>query len=137
MKDDYQTDFYGWCQLQAALLHAGQFDQLDIENLVEEVLSARRQERDALKNELAALMVYLYEWTHGTADLSLEKRALLLLPIRRTLDENPSITPELVAITQSAWERARFGLAMRGNFDEHDLPSRCPWTFENLTQGDV
>lgn len=128
----HANDFYGWCKVQAALLRAGQFDQVDVENVIEELLSAGRQEREALKNELAALMAYQYELTHGGAEPSAEKRALLVLPIRRTLDENPSLEPELVALTQSAWERARFALAMRGGFDEFDLPSRCPWTFESL-----
>lgn len=128
----YETDFYGWCQVQAAQLRAGQFDQVDVENVIEELLSAGRQEREALKSELAALMVCVYEWTHGGADPSSEKRALLVLPIRRTLDENPSLEPELVAITQSAWGRAKFALAMRGNFDEHDLPGKSPWPIDSL-----
>ena len=36
-KDLYKEDLYLWSQAQAALLRAGRFDELDLENLIEEV----------------------------------------------------------------------------------------------------
>ena len=36
-KDLYEEDLYLWSQAQAALLRAGRFDELDLENLIEEV----------------------------------------------------------------------------------------------------
>ncbi|MFS8831689.1 DUF29 domain-containing protein, partial [Synechococcus sp. R8-2] len=40
----YEYDFYAWTQKQAALLKSGQWDQLDIANLVEEIEALGRQE---------------------------------------------------------------------------------------------
>ena len=39
-KDLYEEDLYPWSRMQAALLRARRFDELDLENLIEEVEDA-------------------------------------------------------------------------------------------------
>ncbi|MGB3203351.1 MAG: DUF29 domain-containing protein [Nodosilinea sp.] len=48
----YDQDFYGWTQRQVDLLRTGRWEDLDIENLVEEIESLGRQERQELRNRL-------------------------------------------------------------------------------------
>ncbi|PSN10566.1 DUF29 domain-containing protein, partial [filamentous cyanobacterium CCP5] len=48
----YEQDFYAWTQHQAELLRAGQLGELDLENLIEEIESLGRQERQELRNRL-------------------------------------------------------------------------------------
>ena len=40
---NYDQDFYGWTQEQAALLRTGQLNDLDIANLIEEVEAMGRK----------------------------------------------------------------------------------------------
>ncbi len=47
---NYERDFYGWTQEQAALLRAGQLNDLDIANLIEEVESMGRSEKRELES---------------------------------------------------------------------------------------
>ena len=42
----YEEDFPLWAERQAALLRAGRFDELDLENLIEEVEDLSRRERE-------------------------------------------------------------------------------------------
>jgi len=44
---NYDQDFYGWTQEQAALLRAGHLHDLDITNLIEEVEAMGRSEKSA------------------------------------------------------------------------------------------
>lgn len=46
---DYQTDYYGWTVEQAELLKAGDWQDLDIENLIEEVEAMGRSEKEHWK----------------------------------------------------------------------------------------
>ena len=51
----YENDFYTWTQQQANLLKCGQFKDLDIENLVEEIETMGRSEKRELENRLIVL----------------------------------------------------------------------------------
>jgi hypothetical protein len=48
--DLYEQDFPLWAERQAALLRAGRFEELDLENLIEEVEDLSRRERDAVES---------------------------------------------------------------------------------------
>jgi hypothetical protein len=58
----YEQDFYAWTQQQTALLRAGQLAQLDVENLIEEIESLGKQERQELENRLGVLLGHLLKW---------------------------------------------------------------------------
>jgi hypothetical protein len=44
----YEQDFYAWTQHQVELLRSGKFEGLDIDNLVEEIDSLGKQQRQEL-----------------------------------------------------------------------------------------
>ncbi len=46
----YETDFYTWTQQQVSLLKTQQWDQLDTVNLIEEIETLGRRERQELRN---------------------------------------------------------------------------------------
>jgi hypothetical protein len=56
MKDLYESDFYAWTKEQAALLKSKTWEQLDLANLIEEIESLGRQERQKLRNRLGVLL---------------------------------------------------------------------------------
>ncbi len=58
----YDQDFYAWTQRQVELLRSGRWGELDIENLVEEIESLGRQERQELHNRLGVLLGHLLKW---------------------------------------------------------------------------
>lgn len=42
----YETDFYAWTQEQAKLLRKGQWNELDLPNLIEEIESLGKQDKN-------------------------------------------------------------------------------------------
>ena len=60
--DLYEIDFYAWTQEQSALLSRGQWQSLDIDNLVEEIESLGKQQKQELRNRLGVLIGHLLKW---------------------------------------------------------------------------
>ena len=58
----YETDFYAWTIAQAKFLQDGVWDCLDICNLVEEIESLGKQQRQELRNRLGILLGHLLKW---------------------------------------------------------------------------
>ncbi len=58
----YDEDFYAWTQKQARLLRAGEFSQLDIENVAEELESMGRSDRNEIESRLEVLLMHLLKW---------------------------------------------------------------------------
>ena len=74
----YETDFYGWTQEQIQLLHDQQWSKLDVPNLIEEIESFGKQQRQELRNRLSILIGHLLKWEYQSACRSRS------LPRRRT-----------------------------------------------------
>jgi hypothetical protein len=55
----YEEDFPVWAERQAALLRARRFDQLDLDNLIEEVEDLSRREREAVESLLETVVEHL------------------------------------------------------------------------------
>jgi rhamnogalacturonyl hydrolase YesR len=68
----YETDFHAWTQEQIRLLRAlsevserdRQWHQLDLVNLIEEVESLGKQQRQELRNRLSVLLGHLLKWQY-------------------------------------------------------------------------
>jgi hypothetical protein len=58
----YKTDFYVWTQEQARLLRERRFDDLDLDNLVDEVQSVGSLEKREIRERLRALLSQLLKW---------------------------------------------------------------------------
>ena len=62
--NSYETDFYAWTIEQADLLHNQQWQHLDLENLIEEITSLGKQQRQELRNRLSILLAHLLKWEY-------------------------------------------------------------------------
>lgn len=93
-KTTYNTDFLAWTQEQARLLKSHAWDELDIENLVEELESLGRKERQELRNRLGILLGHLLKWKHQPKNRSNSWLATIdeqREEIQLLLTENPSL----------------------------------------------
>ena len=57
--DLYEHDFPLWAERQAALLRAGRFDELDLDNLIEEVEDLSRRERETVESNAETIVEHL------------------------------------------------------------------------------
>jgi len=58
----YQQDVIAWANQQAALLRAGRFAELDVEQVAEEIEDVGKSEQRELANRIAVLLAHLLKW---------------------------------------------------------------------------
>jgi hypothetical protein len=131
----YETDFYAWTQLQVKLLQAQQWEQLDTLNLIEEIESLGRKERQELRNRLGILLGHLLKW-----EFQSEKRSNSWLgtireqrvQIKLLLEDSPSLKPYLEEVFGVVYELG-VALAIRETqLNEQVFPEICPYTLEQV-----
>ncbi|WP_375505087.1 DUF29 domain-containing protein [uncultured Nostoc sp.] len=129
----YETDFYTWTQQQVSLLKTQQWDQLDTVNLIEEIETLGRRERQELRNRLGILLGHLLKWQFQP-----EKRSNSWLgtireqrvQIKLLLQDSPSLKPYLDEVFPTVYELG-LALAMRETqLGEQVFPEICPYTLE-------
>ncbi|MEH2314432.1 MAG: DUF29 domain-containing protein [Nostoc sp.] len=127
----YETDFYTWTQEQVSLLKTQQWDQLDTVNLIEEIETLGRRERQELRNRLGVLLGHLLKWQFQS-----EKRSNSWLgtireqrvQIKLLLQDSPSLKPYLDEVFFTIYELG-LALAIRETeLDEQVFPEICPYT---------
>ena len=131
----YEKDFYAWTQEQAELLRHHNWNKLDLPNLIEEIESLGKQQRQELRNRLSILIGDLLKWEYQSERRSRSWLATIRVQRRDTqelLEENPSLKSYLLDVLQTAYNKGK-DLAVR----ETDLPYKtfpqdCPYTFEEI-----
>jgi hypothetical protein len=132
---NYETDFYGWTQEQAALLRAGRLIDLDIENLIEEVETMGRSEKRELESRLTVLLLHLLKWKYqearrgGSWEMSIIEQRLRF---EETLKENPGLKPRLDDILLNAYKFAVLQASRETKISRNVFPASCPWAYEQI-----
>ncbi|NCJ08004.1 DUF29 family protein [Synechococcales cyanobacterium C] len=131
----YDVDFYAWLQQQAEYLRSGKLDQLDVFNLVEEIESLGKQQRQELRNRLGVLLGHLLKWHYQPQQRSAswfytieEQREEIL----RHMKENPSLQPYLSEAISIGYKK---GLRLFGSdtgLNHKRLPQSCPFSIEQI-----
>jgi len=127
----YDQDFYGWTQRQVELLRAGQLEELDIENLIEEIESLGRQERQELRNRLGVLLGHLLKWHYQPEARSKSWFYTIRAQrqeIQRHLQENPSLKPYLDEAIEIGYEKGLNLVGQETPLDPNQLPQTCPFS---------
>ncbi len=127
----YDQDFYAWTQRQVALLRTGQLGELDIENLIEEIKSLGRQERQELCNRLGVLLGHLLKWHYQPEARSKSWAATIQEQrrrIQRHLKENPRLKPYLQEAINLGYEDGLDLVNRETPLDPNQLPQTCPFS---------
>lgn len=129
----YETDFYAWTQEQVSLLKNQEWEQLDTVNLIEEIETLGRRERQELRNRLGVLLGHLLKWQFQS-----EKRSNSWLgtireqrvQIKLLLQDSPSLKPYLNEVFLTVYELG-LALAIRETeLDENVFSKLCPYTLD-------
>ena len=62
--DLYNTDYYAWTQKIKQMLESRAYEQLDVDNLIEEVSDMGKNVRRGLRSHLANLLMHLLKWQY-------------------------------------------------------------------------
>jgi hypothetical protein len=132
---NYDSDFYTWTQQQAALLKAGRFSEVDIENIVEEIETMGRSERRELESRMSVLLAHLLKWQYQSErrtrswQLTIEEQRL---KFSKVLAENPGLKPQFPTILADAYQFAVVRCMKETKFQKSVFPAQCPWTVEQI-----
>ncbi len=127
----YDQDYYAWTQRQIDLLKTQQWEQVDVENLIEEIDSLGRQERQELRNRLGVLLGHLLKWHHQPEARSRSWTGTIReqrYRIDRLFKENPSLKPYLAEATELAYPLALSLVEQETPLNIQELPQSCPFS---------
>ncbi|MBW4450710.1 MAG: DUF29 domain-containing protein [Spirirestis rafaelensis WJT71-NPBG6] len=129
----YKTDFYAWTQEQVSLLTTQQWDQLDTINLIEEIETLGRKERQELRNRLAILLGHLLKWQFQSEKRSNSWLSTIReqrIQIKLLLSDSPILKPYLDEVFVTVYELG-LALAIRETeLGEQVFPEICPYTLD-------
>jgi hypothetical protein len=137
----YEQDFYAWTLQQTELLRAERWDLVDIENLIEEIESLGKRERQELRNRLGVLLGHLLKWRYQPearskswlATIGEQRREILEL-----LQDNPSLKPSLAESIVRGYPKGLDLVNKETPLDPKQLPQTCPFSdfeiFEELIE---
>ncbi|HXR34784.1 MAG TPA: DUF29 domain-containing protein [Candidatus Binataceae bacterium] len=135
-QDLYERDYYTWALEQARALKERRLETLDWHNLAEEVEDLGRSEKRELRSRLEVLLVHLLKWRFQPKRRSKSWKATVAvqrLKLRRHLRDNPGLKPFVPDLLAEAYDTARIEVAGRlSTPEESQLPTACPWSFEEL-----
>jgi hypothetical protein len=135
----YETDFVAWADEMAALIRAGRLDEVDLENVAEEIESLGKSDRRAVRSQLQRMMIHLIKqkiqperdgtsWRTSIADAQSE--------IFHLTDDSPSLFRHLNESLNRVYSLAVRQALLETGLKDTELWSACPWTLDELLQGD-
>jgi hypothetical protein len=135
LKQIYEIDEERWLAITIDLLKQKQFDELDLENLIEELESLGRSDKNAVESFLEQIirhLLLLQYWTEEYERNSGHWEAELLsfrkqLNRRLTTSLHNYLISKIDLIYQDALEYVR-----KKTQDRIEFPQECPYTLEQL-----
>lgn len=127
----YHRDFYAWTQAQTDYLRSGKLEHLDLENLIEELESLGKQQRQELRNRLGVLLGHLLKWYYQVDQRSRSWTGTIReqrQEIRRHLKENPSLKPYWCEAVEIGYEKGLALVERETSLDLKKLPQSCPFS---------
>jgi len=138
----YDRDFYRWLEVTTAQLRAQQFQQVDWENLLEEIESLGRSEKNALASHLMWLCEHLLKiqyWESERANC-LRGWKVEVFEFRRQIQEalatSPSLRPFLQSIFVKQYQNGRKRFLLASDLAAAGIPPVPEFSLEQALDPD-
>jgi hypothetical protein len=138
---NYDTDFYAWSAEQADLLKERKFEMIDWENVIEEIESLARRDKRSVKSFLENIFMHSlklkfqpekqidsHSWQNS---IRTSFRQLHII-----LDDSPSLKAQLEEFITECYSRAVKEASKETNININVFPKECPWTKEQILDGE-
>jgi hypothetical protein len=131
----YEDDFALWSAEQAALIRAGKFDRVDLENVAEEIESLGRSEKQEIQSRLTIILVHLLkleyqpELTSGSWASSI---AMGRDEIAKLIEDSPSLRAYPAAVLERAYRVAPRVAAAETGLPLSTFPKGCPYGVDQV-----
>jgi hypothetical protein len=136
----YERDFYVWTEVQSELLRQRRFDELDLDNLIEEVEGLGGIKKSAVLSNASVVIEHLLKLQHSPAQDSRLGWVDSILEHRNRLEYELTPRPqqilreELPRVYAIARRTADRRLRMHGeDAAAAALPATCPYSVDQVT----
>ncbi len=136
----YERDFYLWIQTTAEQLKEGKFNEIDIQNLIEEIESMGRSEKRELKSSLIVLLMHLLKWQYQPEKRSESWRSTISeqrICIEELLEDSPSLQPVILEIFDDCYQKARVKASDETGIKLNFFPKESPFTLEETLKASL
>ncbi|TYQ27932.1 DUF29 domain-containing protein [Pseudanabaena sp. UWO310] len=126
----YDRDFSLWAEITAKLLEEKRFDEVDLENLVEEVQAFSRSDKREIRSRLIKLLSHLLKYDYQPqkrtdswiSTISEQRRQILLI-----FEDSPSLQNYYNEVFDSCYDKARIEASQETKLDVDTFPVICPF----------
>ncbi|PSB28138.1 DUF29 domain-containing protein [Stenomitos frigidus] len=135
----YDRDYYLWLQETAQLLRNGEFARLDVENLVEEIESMGRSDKQAIESNLEVVLMHLLKYKYQPERRSNSWRFTLLEHrnrLTKAFRDSPSLRSYFGQTFDESYQQARKLAAAETGLPNETFPSESPFTPEQSLDAD-
>jgi DNA-binding transcriptional regulator YdaS (Cro superfamily) len=129
----YDDDFVAWVYAQVTALKSRKFDQIDLENLIEEVEDMAQRHKDEIESRLSKLLSHLLKWKFQPEQRSPSWQATILeqrARIARRIARSPSLRRYPAAVLEAEYGIARSEAAIETGLPLERFPEHSPFTAE-------
>ncbi|NEO70235.1 DUF29 domain-containing protein [Moorena sp. SIO3H5] len=148
----YERDFYLWTEATAQQLREGEFTQVDVANLIEEVESIGQGEKRELKSRLIVLLMHLLKWMYQPgkrSDSWINTISEQRIALEELLEDSPSLRCDpraiyspigkrtvafLPEVFEQCYQKARIKAAQETGIKLSIFPSQCSFAQEEVLE---
>lgn len=133
----YEQDFHAWVEQTAELLKSHQWETLDLENLIEEVVDLGKSQQRALQSALRLVLLHLLKWKYQPERRS-HSWQVTITRERLNLDELLAESPSLRRFLSDAdwinatYQRARREAMVETSLSEDHFAIACPFSVDEI-----
>ncbi|MDZ8135892.1 MAG: DUF29 domain-containing protein [Nostoc sp. DedQUE04] len=133
----YEQDFCAWVERTAELLRSHQWDTLDLEHLIEEVVDLGKSQQRALQSALRLVLSHLLKWKYQPERPSRSWQVTITyerLNIDELLQESPSLQRFLndAEWINTIYQRARREAMVETGLSEDNFAIACPFSVDEI-----
>ena len=135
MTDLYDTDFVEWSDRTAQLLKERRWEEIDLENLIEEVNSLGKSDRRAMRSYLIKLLSHLLKWHYQP-----QRRSRSWINTIRNarnsmtdlIEDSPSLRRYREEVFDQVYQKAREEASFETLLSLDVFPLSCPFSEEEV-----
>ena len=135
----YEQDFYLWLQTNIKLLKEGNFAEIDLDNLLEELESMGKNDKNALKSNLRILIMQLLKYKYQDKKLTNSCNYTIRehrIRLEDTFKTSPSLYRFFEEIFNESYQHARELAADETGLSIQIFPPESPFTREEVLNPD-
>ena len=131
----YDRDFNLWVDQTVNLLQTGEFNQLDLEHLIEEIQDMGSNRKDALESNLIRVLQHLLKWKYQPQRRSNSWKASITehsLRINKMFKKSPSLKVYFEQVFSECYGDARLIASQETGLEISVFPVECPFEQVNV-----